>query len=241
MEKTFRVVMLLFLLSLFWHLGGGTTTIFAQNVPNGAIDGINYIDNNTVVLVLTAPNKVSAYVTGTFNSWGQTNMNKTPDGKKFWVQLNGLTAGQEYIYQYVVDGIRIADPYTEKVLDPWNDPYISSSTYPGLISWTDTGKGIAGVFQTAQPEYNWQVQNFDAPDDHKLIVYELLIRDFTAEHSYKSVIDSIQYLKNLGINAIELLPVNEFEGNTSWGYNPSFTLLQTNIMDLKVNCNDWLM
>ena len=54
------------------------------------------------------------------------------------------------------------------------------------------------------------------------MVYELLIRDFTAEHSYQSLIDSLQYLKNIGINAIELMPVNEFDGNESWGYNTSF-------------------
>jgi len=224
MKKNLKAVTFFVLLTFSLHFFGGTANVLAQDVPNGAIDGINYINDNTVVLVVVAPNKGSAYVTGTFNSWGQTNMNKTPDGKKFWVQLDGLNAGQEYIYQYVVDGIRIADPYAEKILDPWNDQYISSSTYPGLISYNDTGKGIASVFQTAQASYQWQVQNFSAPPDHKLVIYELLIRDFTAEHSYKSVADSIQYLKKLGINAIELLPVNEFEGNSSWGYNPSFYL-----------------
>jgi 1,4-alpha-glucan branching enzyme len=54
------------------------------------------------------------------------------------------------------------------------------------------------------------------------MIYELLIRDFTAQHSYQSLIDSFQYFKNLGINAIELMPVNEFDGNESWGYNPDF-------------------
>ena len=54
------------------------------------------------------------------------------------------------------------------------------------------------------------------------MIYELLIRDFTAQHSYQSLIDSFQYFKNLGINAIELMPVNEFTGNESWGYNPTF-------------------
>ena len=34
--------------------------------------------------------------------------------------------------------------------------------------------------------------------------------------------DTLNYLEELGINAIELMPVNEFEGNNSWGYNPSF-------------------
>ena len=54
------------------------------------------------------------------------------------------------------------------------------------------------------------------------MVYELLIRDFTAQHSYQSLIDSLAYLKNIGINAIELMPINEFDGNESWGYNSSF-------------------
>ena len=48
------------------------------------------------------------------------------------------------------------------------------------------------------------------------------MRDFTANHDYKTLIDTLGYLSNLGINAIELMPVNEFEGNSSWGYNPSF-------------------
>jgi len=212
----------LMLMAICLYLISGTLNLFAQNVPDGANNGINYIDNNTVILVLTAPDKGSAYVTGTFNSWGKTTMNKAPDGKMFWVQLNNLTADQEYIYQYVVDGMRIADPYAEKILDPWNDPYISSQTYPGLISYTDVTKGIASVFQTAQPEYNWSVTNFTSPLKHQLVIYELLIRDFTAQHSYQSVIDSMQYLKKLGINAIELMPVNEFDGNNSWGYNPSY-------------------
>ena len=48
------------------------------------------------------------------------------------------------------------------------------------------------------------------------------IRDFTSEHSFNAAKDKLPYLKQLGINAIELMPVNEFEGNSSWGYNPSF-------------------
>lgn len=54
------------------------------------------------------------------------------------------------------------------------------------------------------------------------MVYEMHIRDFTAEHSFSAAKDKLSYLKQLGINAIELMPVNEFEGNSSWGYNPSF-------------------
>lgn len=62
----------------------------------------------------------------------------------------------------------------------------------------------------------------EKPDVNHLVIYELHIRDFLASHSYKDLIDTISYLKRLGINAIELMPVSEFEGNDSWGYNPSF-------------------
>ncbi|QQS51525.1 MAG: starch-binding protein [Bacteroidota bacterium] len=209
----------------------GTSLIFPPAyaavlpLPAGVADGINYINDNTVVLVLLAPGKTKSEVTGTFNSWGLLEMNKTPDGKRFWIQLNNLTAGQEYIYQYLVDGtIRISDPLAEKILDPYNDPLIPAANYPNLISWTDKTKGLASVFQTAQPEYQWQVTNFQGPLQHQLIVYELLIRDFTQQRTFQSVIDSMLYLKKLGINAIELLPVNEFDGNLGWGYNPSHYL-----------------
>lgn len=55
-----------------------------------------------------------------------------------------------------------------------------------------------------------------------MVIYELLIRDFDALHSFDAVKARLDYLQNLGINAIEFMPVNEFDGNESWGYNPSF-------------------
>ncbi|NOZ04318.1 MAG: hypothetical protein GXO92_06915 [FCB group bacterium] len=54
------------------------------------------------------------------------------------------------------------------------------------------------------------------------MIYELLVRDFIDRHDYQTLIDTLDYLEKLGINAIELMPINEFEGNSSWGYNPSF-------------------
>src|SRR5690554_7605996 len=60
------------------------------------------------------------------------------------------------------------------------------------------------------------------PEVDKLVVYELLIRYFTNNGDIKTVTDTLDYLQRLGVNAIELMPFNEFEGNDSWGYNPSF-------------------
>ena len=198
------------------------------SLPPGAVEGINYLSGNTsATLVLYAPNKTAVNVIGDFNNWTTTcagQMNKTPDGNYYWITLTGLTPGIEYAYQYLVENsIKIADPYTQKVLDPDNDPFINSTTYPNLKPYpTGFTTGLVGILQTAEPAYPWVVNNFTKPDKRNLITYELLIRDFTAQHSYQSLIDSLQYLKNIGINSIELMPINEFDGNESWGYNPSF-------------------
>ncbi|MBK8520310.1 MAG: hypothetical protein IPL54_05300 [Chitinophagaceae bacterium] len=215
-----------------------TTNVAA--LPAGAIEGLNYNANNTAVtLVLFAPGKNNVVVVGDFSNWTNQctyQMNKTPDGNYFWLTLTGLTPGQEYGYQYLIDNtIRTADPYTQKVLDP-DDQFINTTTYPNLKPYpTGLTTGQVSIIQTAEPQYTWQVNNFVKPDKKNLMVYELLIRDFTAEHSYQSLIDSLPYLKNIGINAIELMPVNEFDGNESWGYNPSFFLLLINIMAQKIN------
>ncbi len=83
--------------------------------------------------------------------------------------------------------------------------------------------GIATVLQTAQQPYSWQINDFTPPAVEDMVVYELLIRDFTALHSYQSLSDTINYFKRLGVNVIELMPVSEFEGNISWGgYNPNY-------------------
>ncbi len=141
----------------------------------------------------------------------------------WWITLNGLTPGQESIFQYLVDGnIRIADPYSVKISDG-DDQYINSSTYPNLIQYPYGKTGYpATVIQTNQAPYQWQVPNFQRPAKTDLVIYELLIRDFLSTHKYSTLDDTLNYLKSLGVNAIELMPVTEFEGNESWGYNLSF-------------------
>ena len=199
-------------------------------LPAGVRDGINYLAGGTsAVLVLTAPAKQFVYALGEFNNWQpdqSAHMSRTPDGNRWWVQLNGLTPGREYSFQYLVDGtLRVADPYAEKVLDPNNDRFIPAVTYPNLKAYpTGQTTGIVSVLQTNQPAYTWQVPTFQKPAKSKLVIYKLLVRDFIARHDYQTLVDTLGYLQRLGVNAIELLPVGEFEGNESWGYNPSFHL-----------------
>lgn len=209
----------------FSYLVKGEGTV--AELPTGVRDGINYTGDQSAVLVLYAPQKEFVFLIGSFNNWTVNEsylMKKTPDGLRYWIALENLEPLKEYQFQYFVDGeIRIADPYSDKISDPWNDGYISSNTYPGLIAYPQ-GKTIEAVscLQTAQVPYSWKSPGFVAPPKEKLVIYELLIRDFIQAHSFNAVVSKLSYLKELGINAIELMPVSEFEGNDSWGYNPSF-------------------
>lgn len=195
--------------------------------PAGMQMGVNYINDTTVTLVLYAPYKNYVFVIGEMNDWQITTdgyMKLDPDMATFWITLTGLTPGKEYAYQYLIDGVlKVADPLAEKVLDPWNDSYIPVATYPELKIYP-TGKttGIVSVFQPAVADYIWAINDFTPPADEQLVVYELLVRDFIAARNYQTLTDTLNYLKTLGVNAIELMPVMEFEGNESWGYNPSF-------------------
>ncbi|NVO09263.1 MAG: T9SS type A sorting domain-containing protein [Bacteroidales bacterium] len=202
--------------------------VTTEALPIGVVPGINKIDNSTVTLVLNDPpaKKQYCYLIGSFNDWlidGQYYMKRTPDGKYYWITLTGLNPDQEYIYQYFVDGqIKLADPYCTKTSDP-NDQYISQTNYPNLINYP-TGKttGIASAFKINEAPYAWNNTNFTPPQKKDLVIYELHIRDFISGDYIKTVKDSLHYLQKLGVNAIELMPISEFEGNDSWGYNPSF-------------------
>jgi glycosidase len=201
--------------------------LLTEALPAGLTDGINYLSNTSVALVLHAPYKKYVFATGDFTNWlalEKGYMKRTPDGERYWVQIDGLKQGKEYRFQYLVDSaLYIGEPYSDKVLDPDNDQFITAATYPNLIQYPkDTASGIVSVLQTSQVPYTWKTTSFIPPDKSNLVIYELLVRDFTANHDYKTLIDTLGYLVNLGINAIELMPINEFEGNISWGYNPSF-------------------
>lgn len=199
--------------------------------------GINVVDNSTVTLVLYDSDKASkhkdyAYVVGDFNDWTLSNdeksqMNRDDNAKCWWITLSELDPNKEYAFQYYLgtaeDGsMRLADPYCEKVLDPYNDKYIPASTYSDPKEYPAKGIGIVSVFKIQKDNYSWKVNNFKIKDKNNLMIYELLLRDFTESGDLNGALSKLDYLKELGINAIELMPVQEFDGNDSWGYNPCF-------------------
>jgi len=211
-------------------------TINSVAMPADYEDGINYISDTEAILVINAPEKDFVYVAGSFNNWnpdGTYAMNIDPTrDNKFWISLDGLTPGQIETYQYwVVDQtpvngspkvVKTADPFSTLVLSPFDDPGIPTNSYPNLPQYPDGQEREVSVLQTAKPEYNWQVTDFEKPKKEDLVVYEVLVRDFDGDRNYQDLIDKIDYFKDLNINAIHLMPVMEFEGNESWGYNTAF-------------------
>jgi 1,4-alpha-glucan branching enzyme len=208
--------------SVYIHVMGAEVK---EPLPAGAKKGISYPDTQSALLVLWAPLKQSVFVLGDFNDWHPSTATRMKrDGDYFWLKVDKLTPGKEYAFQYLVDGtLKIADPYTDKILDPWNDKYITSATYPNLLAYpTGKAEGIVSVLQPNKTKYSWQVAQFTPPASDTCVIYEALVRDFDASHSYSGVAKHLDYLKDLKVNVLELMPVNEFEGNSSWGYNPSF-------------------
>ena len=161
------------------------------------------------------------------NSEGQSQKNRY-----FWITINGLDNDRMYGYYFVVDGkYQVGDPYARLVLDPWNDKYLDTGAFGNLpeYPYDKVSTVPVAVYQGSINDYDWQVENFVGVEPENLIIYELLFRDFTGTEgkadgngTVRKAIEKFDYLKNLGVNAIELLPIMEFNGNISWGYNPNF-------------------
>lgn len=211
-------------------------TVTQETIPAGLKDGINYTNDATkAILVLTAPNKEFIQVAGSFNNYSPTSnhvMKQDPTSGKYWIELSGLTSGKIETYQYWVFDtspssgspslVKTADPFSDLVLSPFDDPWIPSTSYPNIPSYPDGQEREVTVLQTGKTPYNWTVTNFQKPKKEDLVVYEVLVRDFDADRNYQDIIDRIDYFKNLNINAIQLMPIMEFDGNETWGYNTSF-------------------
>ena len=202
--------------------------------PSGVSNGIYYGADGTSVTLCTyaASNSEPArrvFLLGDMTDWKLDAAHQMKrDGNYFWITLTGLTPGQEYRFQYAVeraDGVKkqICDIYSEKVIHP-DDQWEPKQVDPTLISYPAKGAdgGYVTVIQPGKPEYQWSsaTLNFQRPARENLIIYEVWVYDYTAKRTFKGLIDKLDYIQNLGVNAIELMPVTEFEGNQSWGYNP---------------------
>ena len=216
-----------------WDAVAGVAPVTGSR-PSGVSNGIYYgADGTSVTLCTYAASKTEpanrVFLLGDMTDWKLDAAHQMKrDGNYFWITLTGLTPGQEYRFQYAVeraDGVKkqICDIYSEKVIhsdDQWEPKQVD----PTLIDYPTKGAdgGYVTVIQPGKPEYQWSsaTLNFQRPARENLIIYEVWVYDYTAKRTFKGLIDKLDYIQNLGVNAIELMPVTEFEGNQSWGYNP---------------------
>lgn len=198
--------------------------------------GIYYDENDPtkVTLIMYAANKAGepakhVFLIGDMTNWTRSNSYQLKrDGNYFWITLDNLTPQKEYAFQYEVvrsDGVvkRICDLYSTKVLSP-DDRYEPKQHDPSLMNYP-TGKAdgsFVTVIQTDRPKYEWSdaTLNFKRPNKNNLVIYEMWVYDFTHDRGFDGVLNRLDYLEQLGVNAIEFMPLSEFDGNYNWGYSP---------------------
>lgn len=225
-------------------------TLFPENFPQPKEEaypggtpklGVTPNADGSATFCFVAPDKKSVVLRGSWNDYalvGSQQMNYTDFGgnRYFWCTVPGVANGQNQTYYYLVDGqIEVGDPYAHLVLDYENDKTIPASVFPDMPAYparlVATPTIPLAVFNSTESDYAWEVADFQGPDRSDLVIYELLVRDFTGtenaargDGTIEKAIEKLDYLKALGVNAVELLPIMEFSGNQSWGYNPNFYL-----------------
>ena len=215
-----------------WNSVAGVTPTEKAR-PAGVSNGIYYgADGTSVTLCTYAASKTQSakrvFLLGDMTNWQlSADYQLYKDGNYFWITLTGLTPGQEYRFQYAVeraDGVKkqISDLYSEKVLHP-DDQYEPKKIDPNLLDYPSGADGYVTVIQPGKPKFQWSdaTLHFQRPNKNNLVIYELWIYDYTEGRSLKGLTKRLDYIQNLGVNAVELMPICEFDGNYNWGYSPN--------------------
>ncbi|WP_333240387.1 MULTISPECIES: alpha-amylase family glycosyl hydrolase [unclassified Microcoleus] len=163
---------------------------------------------------LFAPNNKAATRIGSFSKWDEIPLQKNDKGYfRTKIQL------EDGIYQYKFL-VQSQSPYFE--LDEWvevNDP---CATEINRTTHTSSVRIKAG--ERIIDSYVWQHDDKELPPNEELVIYELHVADFSGADGsesggkFQQVVEKLHYLCDFGINAIELMPVNEYPGDDSWGY-----------------------
>ena len=175
---------------------------FAQSSRSG-IGAIPYADaaGTGVTFRTWAPNASSVGVRGAFNGWGTTTLARDAAGGTWSVDVPGARAGQEY--KFSVNGAFKKDPRGRRVVNSAGNSIVHDHA---SFDWGNDA-------------------NFSAIWRNDLVIYEMHAGSYNAEDwlpsTFDECVEKIPYLKALGVSAVQLMPVNEFPGDRSWGYNPS--------------------
>ena len=207
----------------------------SEKRPSGVTQGIYYGNDGTSVTLCTyAASKTEAakhvFLIGDMTDWKLDNKYQLKkDGNYFWIKVENLEKGKQYRFQYAVvraDGVKkqISDLYSEMLIHP-DDKWEPRTVNPDLIGYPLKGAdgGYVTVIQPGKPAYKWSdaTLNFKRPNKDNLVIYELWVYDHTPARSIPGLMERLDYLQNLGVNAVELMPVTEFDGNNNWGYSPN--------------------
>jgi 1,4-alpha-glucan branching enzyme len=162
-------------------------------------------DAEGVTFRVWAPFATGVSVAGSFNGWSADSHPLSPEGGGAWsIHVDGVQEGDEYRFVVSTD---------DGVL--WrNDPYARAMTHS------------AGNSIVCAPEFDWGDAPFEMPSWDDLVIYELHVGTFNdapggGPGGFDSVARRLGYLRDLGVNAIELMPSAEFGTDFSWGYNPA--------------------
>ena len=220
--------------------------VVAQGSPSepypGGVPQPGAVFNNdgSVTFCIAAPGINSIKLVGSWDNWAENLESQSMkhcnynDNRYFWLTVNNLDPNKQHYYYYYLDldNKRVADPYSQLVLIKGDDNSTvknvwaqGSTALPEFP--TDSKCSTVTVLDKHMNDYNWAP--FEIPNPKGLYIYELLLRDFTGTEGKSSgngtvrqAIEKIPYLVSLGINAVELMPIMEFHGNQSWGYNTDF-------------------
>lgn len=204
--------------------------------------GANRNADGSVTFCICAPNKKNASLIGSWNNYVYTKdqtmeyIDKDVFGQKFryftiTLPESTLKRGVDFSYYYMIDGTSVGDPYARLVLDCYNDQYLPANVFADRPKYPieRVQNTMLAHYSDTMFNYDWKVKDFKIPAKDHLVIYEMLFRDFTGtegaakgDGTVRQAIEKIPYLKSLGVNAVELMPIMEFNGNLSWGYNTNF-------------------
>lgn len=169
---------------------------------------------SSIEFSLFAPRVPKAALIGSFSNWEEIPMQKGQDGY-FRTQVELEDGAHQYKFR--------VQSKSEAFLDQWidaNDPYATEIDRVSQNSVVRIKEG-----QRFSEPYVWQHDDKPLPANHELIIYEMHVADFSGEDAnvppgkhFQQAITKLDYLKSLGINAIELLPITEYKGSYRWGY-----------------------
>jgi 1,4-alpha-glucan branching enzyme len=153
-----------------------------------------------------APFASEVLAAGTFNQWSTTANPFASEGNGYWsVEVPGAKISDEY--QFVIRNgaqplIWHKNPYASEVVNSSGNAIIHD------------------------PNFDWTGDNLTMPPWNELVIYEMHVGTFNDTPAYgpgtfDEIVPKLPYLRDLGINAIEIMPVGEFSMDYSWGYNPS--------------------